>query len=145
MILEAYIGLFLSAFLAATILPVVSEAVIAGLAASGAYSTLWLLVVASVGNTLGSVVNWLLGRFLIQYQYRGWFPVKPRHLERASRVFNRWGVWSLLLAWTPFLGDPLTFVAGVLRVPFLLFLVLVAVSKTGRYVVLLGLVEQIFP
>jgi len=141
-IFEGYIGLFLSAFLAATVLPVVSEAVIAGLAATGDYQTLWLLVVASIGNTLGSAVNWFLGRFLIQYQYRGWFPIQPRHLDRASRVFNRWGVWSLLLAWTPFLGDPLTFVAGVLRVPFLLFLALVAISKTGRYVVLLGLVEQ---
>jgi len=140
-IFEGYLGLFLSSFLAATFLPVVSEAVIAGLAASGDYQTLWLLVVASVGNTLGSVVNWLMGRFLIQYQYRGWFPVKPKQLDRASRVFNRWGVWSLLLAWTPFLGDPLTFVAGVLRVPFPLFLLLVAISKTGRYAVLLGLVQ----
>lgn len=143
MILEVYASLFLTAFLAATFLPVVSEAVVAGLAASGDYDTLWLLAVASVGNTLGSAVNWFLGRYLLRFRDRAWFPVSERQLDRATRMFNKWGVWSLLLAWTPFLGDPLTFVAGILRVPFALFAVLVAISKTGRYAVLLGLVEGI--
>jgi len=142
MIFEGYAGLFASAFLAATILPVVSEAVITGLAATGNYDMAWLLAVASAGNTLGSVVNWLMGRFLLAFEDRWWFPVKQENLHRASRLFNKWGVWSLLLAWAPFIGDPLTFVAGVLRVPFLLFLVLVAISKTGRYAVLLGIVGK---
>tara|TARA_R110000787_G_scaffold146216_1_gene259963 strand:- start:2339 stop:2776 length:438 start_codon:yes stop_codon:yes gene_type:complete len=142
-ILEGYIGLFFSAFLAATILPVVSEAVIAAMAVSGEFETLWLLLVASVGNTLGSVVNWLAGRYLNGFQDRRWFPMTPRQIARASQVFNRWGLWSLLLAWTPFLGDPLTFIAGLLRVPFPIFLLLVAISKTGRYIVLLGLLDQI--
>lgn len=145
MILEGYIGLFLSAFLAATLLPAVSEIVIGTMAVTAEYDTLWLLVVASVGNTLGSVVNWLLGRYLSGFQDRRWFPMKPDQIERASRIFNRWGLWSLLLAWTPFIGDPLTFVAGLLRVRFPIFLALVAISKTGRYIVLLGLLEQILP
>lgn len=142
LIFHGYVGLFLSAFLAATIIPIVSEAVIGGLAATGNYDTLWLLIVASTGNTLGSVVNWIFGRFLYRNRESRWIPVKAHHLERASRIFNKWGVWSLLLAWTPFIGDPLTFIAGVLRVPFMIFLVLVAISKTSRYAVLLGIVDK---
>lgn len=141
MIIEGYAGLFVSAFLAATIFPVVSEAVISGLAATGSYDSFWLLIVASTGNTLGSVVNWVLGRFLYNHRESRWMPVKAHHLERASRIFNKWGVWSLLLAWTPIIGDPLTFIAGVLRVPFPVFIVLVAISKTARYAVLLGFVH----
>lgn len=144
LIFEGYAGLFASAFLAATILPIVSEAVFSGLVITGEFDRLILLLVASTGNTLGSVVNWLLGRFLYDSRKSRWMPVKAEHLERASGVFNRWGVWSLLLAWTPFLGDPLTFVAGVLRVPFITFLVLVAISKTGRYAALLGLLEGLW-
>lgn len=140
---EGYAGLFVTAFLAATFLPVVSEAVITGLAATGNYETTWLLTVASLGNTFGSVVNWVLGRFLLVFRDRWWFFIDEAHLERATRIFNRCGVWSLLLAWTPFIGDPLTFIAGVLRVPFLIFLVLVAISKTSRYAVLLGIVQQL--
>ena len=145
MILEGYIGLFLSAFLAATLLPAASEIVIGTMAATAEYDMLWLLVVASVGNTLGSVVNWLLGRYLAAFQDRRWFPMKPDQIDRASRIFNRWGLWSLLFAWTPFIGDPLTFVAGLLKVRFPVFLALVAISKSGRYIVLLGLLEQILP
>lgn len=141
MIFEGYLGLFASAFLAATVLPVVSEAVFSGMAVTGKFEPFILLAVASVGNTLGSVVNWLLGRFLYDSRESRWMPVKAEHLEKASAIFNRWGVWSLLLAWMPFVGDPLTFLAGVLRVPFAVFLILVAISKTGRYAVLLGLVE----
>lgn len=143
MMFEGYAGLFASAFLAATVLPVVSEAVFAGLAATGKFDQWLLLAVASTGNTLGSVVNWLLGRFLYDSRKSRWMPIKAEHLERASTLFNKWGVWSLLLAWTPFIGDPLTFVAGVLRVPFLVFFVLVAISKTGRYAVLLGIVGNL--
>lgn len=145
MILEGYIGLFFSAFLAATILPVASEVVMTAMAASGDFEILWLLIVASVGNTLGSVVNWLLGRYLSGFRDRRWFPMTPHRIDHASRVFNRWGRWSLLLAWVPIIGDPLTFIAGLLRVPFPVFLVLVTISKTGRYMVLLGLLDQILP
>ena len=135
-----YVGLFGTAFLAATVIPIYSEVVISAMAVSDRYDTWTLLIVASAGNTLGSVVNWLIGRYCLHWQDRKWFPVKPRQLERATVWFNKWGLWSLLLAWTPVLGDPLTFVAGILRVPFPIFLILVTISKTGRYAVLLGLV-----
>lgn len=127
--------MFGSAFLAATILPVVSEAVLAGLSTLEGADLYWLVVIATVGNTLGAVVNWAVGRWCLHWTDRKWFPIKPGHLERASRVFNRWGQPSLLLAWTPFLGDPLTFVAGVLKVPFWPFLFYVTLGKGARYIV----------
>ncbi len=133
-------GLFLSAFGAATIFPFQSEFVFAGMLAAGDWSALLLVVVASVGNTLGSCVNYVLGQFITRFEDRRWFPANRAQLARAERWYDRWGKWSLLLAWTPFIGDPLTVVAGVLRVPFWQFLAIVALSKTGRYVVLAGLV-----
>jgi membrane protein YqaA with SNARE-associated domain len=136
---EGYVGLFLSAFLAATVLPFSSEAVLAGLAVSGHFQAGWLFAVATAGNVLGSAVNWGLGRFCLSWRERRWFPVKEPALARATRLFNRWGVFSLLFAWVPVIGDPLTFLAGVLRTPFLVMLALVAVGKAGRYAVLLGL------
>ncbi len=141
LLIAEYAGLFISAFLAATVVPIYSEIVIGGMALSERYDVWLLLAVASTGNTLGSVINWLIGRFCLHWQDRKWFPMKPHQLEHATTWFNKWGVWSLLLAWTPILGDPLTFIAGVLRVRFWLFLILVAISKTGRYAVLLGLVD----
>ncbi|MDA0655900.1 MAG: DedA family protein [Proteobacteria bacterium] len=134
---EGYAALFLSAFLAATILPFSSEALLLGMAASAKFDVLSLFLWASAGNVLGSVVNWTLGRFCLKWRDRRWFPAKPAQLEAASGWFNRYGVWVLLLAWVPIVGDPLTVVAGLLRVRFWLFLILVAVGKVGRYAVLL--------
>jgi membrane protein YqaA with SNARE-associated domain len=139
-ITSSYIGLFVSAFLAATFFPASSEVVLTGLAATGEFDSGWLLVVASTGNTLGSVVNWLLGRFCLLWKDRPWFPAKPTTLDRAAAWFNRYGVWSLLLSWMPIIGDPITLVAGLLKVQFWKFLVLVAVAKTIRYAVVLGMV-----
>lgn len=132
--------MFVSAFLAATFFPASSEVVLTGLAATGEFDSGWLLVVASTGNTLGSVVNWLLGRFCLLWKDRPWFPAKPTTLDRAAAWFNRYGVWSLLLSWMPIIGDPITLVAGLLKVQFWKFLVLVAVAKTIRYAVVLGMV-----
>ena len=101
--------------------------VIAGLVAAG-YDPLSLWVWASTGNTLGSAVNWALGRYLLHFQDRRWFPVKAAQLERAQTWFRRYGVWSLLLAWTPLVGDAVTVAAGVMRVRFWLFLVLVVLT-----------------
>lgn len=127
-------GLFLAAFLAATLLPAQSELLLAGLYAAGGHSPWALLAAASAGNVLGSAVNWGLGRYLVHFQHRRWFPLKPESLDKATRWYRRWGAWSLLLAWVPVIGDPLTFAAGVLRVNFWLFFVLVTIGKVGRYV-----------
>ncbi|SHF03276.1 membrane protein YqaA, SNARE-associated domain [Litoreibacter ascidiaceicola] len=132
----AYFGLFASALIAATILPMQSEAVLVGLLATGDYPVTGLLAVATAGNVLGAVINWALGRFLLMFQDRRWFPVSQDQLARAEAWYHRYGRWSLLGSWLPIVGDPLTVVAGVLREPIGPFLVLVTVAKFGRYLVL---------
>jgi membrane protein YqaA with SNARE-associated domain len=134
-------GLFLAAFGAATILPFQSEIVFAALQL-GEAAPVWMIVaVASVGNTLGSAVNYLLGLGLERFRDARWFPATERQLEQAQRWYARWGVWSLLLSWAPF-ADALTVAAGVMRTPFPLFLALVALAKTGRYVALAWVTAQ---
>nr|WP_245215773.1 YqaA family protein [Pararoseomonas baculiformis] len=128
--------MFAAAFVAATLLPAQSEAVLVGLLLIGEFSPTLLVLVASVGNVGGAVLNWLLGLYIERFRGRRWFPVPDKALDRAQRWFNRFGMWSLLLSWLPLGGDALTVVAGVLRVPFWRFLVLVALGKAGRYVVL---------
>lgn len=134
---EAYLGLFVAAFLAATVLPLSSELLLLGLLAAGEDPVaLWAL--ASLGNTLGGVCNWGLGRYLLHYSGRTWFPVEPRALERAQRWFGRYGLWSLLFTWLPLVGDALTFVAGLMRVPLALFALLCGMGKAARYAVLIA-------
>ncbi len=136
--MDAYLSLFLVAFLAATLLPAYSEILFTVLLANG-YDPFALWAWASAGNTLGAVVNWLLGRFLIRFEDRRWFPVRRRDIDRAQSWFLRYGVWTLLFAWAPIVGDALTFVAGMMRVPFPLFLVLTGIGKAARYGVVLAL------
>ena len=138
--LAAYAGLFLAALLAATILPAQSEAVLAGLLATGSYSPLPLVLVAGTGNVLGSLVNWLLGRGIERYRHARWFPVSAKGLDRAGRWYRRYGWWSLLLSWMPVIGDPLTLAAGIMREPLPRFLAVVVLAKFGRYIVLAAIV-----
>lgn len=133
-----YGGLFLVALAAATILPMQSEAALAGLLLMKTHPLWLLLAVASLGNVLGSLVNWLLGRGIERFRDRRWFPIGPASLDRAQAWYRRYGKWSLLLSWMPVIGDPLTVVAGVLREPLPVFLALVAVAKVGRYLVVAG-------
>lgn len=133
--LPAYAALFLVAFGAATLLPLQSEAVLAGLLAYGQHSTFWLIVVATAGNVLGSAANWLLGRYIERWHDRRWFPVSPERLAAAQRHYRRFGHWSLLLSWAPLIGDPLTLVAGIMREPLPRFLLLVLLAKLARYLV----------
>ncbi|AJC81828.1 SNARE associated domain-containing protein (plasmid) [Rhizobium etli bv. phaseoli str. IE4803] len=135
-VLASYTGLFTAAFGAATILPMQSEPVLVGLLLTGKFPVLVLLAVASVGNTLGSIVNWFLGRGIERFRGRRWFPVGEEALERSSRWYRKYGKWTLLLSWMPVFGDALTVVAGALKEPLLAFTILVFVAKTGRYVVL---------
>ncbi len=135
-----YIGLFVSALIAATVLPMQSEAVLAGLLLSGDRSVTVLLLVATVGNVLGSVINWILGWYLLRFKNRRWFPSNDQQLERAQKWYRRYGRWSLLGSWLPVVGDPLTVVAGVMREPLVPFLVFVTLAKGTRYLVLAALV-----
>ena len=134
--MSAYLLLFFTALASATILPFYSEILFIGQLERG-YSPTGLWTAATLGNTLGAVVNWAIGRWLLEYSDRRWFPFKARHLQRAQGWFTRYGTWTLLLSWMPIGGDALTFVAGVMRVRFGLFLVLVAIGKGLRYLLLI--------
>ena len=136
MIFGAYIGLFFAAFGAATLLPLQSEALLVGLMLSDQYWLWLLLTVATLGNVLGSLVNWWLGRRVERFRERRWFPVSPAHLDKARVHYQRYGHWSLLLSWLPIIGDPLTLIAGVMREPLGRFLLIVTLAKGARYGVL---------
>jgi membrane protein YqaA with SNARE-associated domain len=131
--ITSYWLLFGSAFLAATVLPFYSEVVLFALLREGGAPVV-LVVVATLGNTLGAVVNWLLGRYLLHFQDRRWFYFKEAQVERAQRWFQRYGYWSLLLAWAPVGGDALTLIAGIMKVRLWLFLLLVGAGKAMRYI-----------
>lgn len=137
--LSAYPALFLSAFGAATLLPLQSEAVLVALLLAGQHPLWALLLVATLGNVLGSWVNWLLGRSIEHYRERRWFPVSPARLQQAQSWYARYGRWSLLLSWMPVIGDPLTLVAGVMRERLWVFLAIVTLAKASRYAVLAAL------
>lgn len=129
----AYLGLFASAFLAATILPFYSEVVLFALLREGGDPVL-LVIIATVGNTLGAAVNWVLGLNLRRFQDKRWFYFSRNQIEKAQAWFERYGFWSLLLAWMPIGGDALTLIAGILRVRFWVFIMLVGTGKALRYV-----------
>lgn len=133
--LGVYGVLFGVSFLAATILPAQSEIGLAALIVSDDYSLSVLIAVASLGNTLGAVVNWAIGRGVDKLHDKKWFPATPRQLDKATAWYHKYGRWSLLMSWAPFIGDPLTLAAGVLREPFLSFLIIVAIAKTVRYLI----------
>ena len=135
-----YLSLFFISFLAATVLPFSSELTLAGLISTSNYDNLLLLVVASFGNILGSVLNWSLGFYSRNLSIKKWFPFKETQIERSSKWFSKFGKWSLLFAWLPIVGDPLTFVAGLLRVRFLDFIILVAIGKVSRYLIVFYLI-----
>lgn len=134
--LTSYVGLFLAAFGAATVLPMQSEAVLVGMLLSDQYVVSTLLAVATFGNVLGSALNWLLGRSVERFRHKRWFPVSESKLEKAQQSYLRYGRWSLLLSWVPIIGDPLTVVAGVMREPLWSLLLIVTLAKGVRYLVL---------
>ena len=127
--------------LAATILPLSSEIVLTTMLLTNLFEKNILLVIASSGNILGSIFNWYLGKKITIFQDRKWFPVSPEQLNKSQKYFQKYGLWSLLLAWVPVIGDPLTLLAGVLRVRFSIFFILVSISKISRYVFIIYLVS----
>jgi membrane protein YqaA with SNARE-associated domain len=102
-----------------------------------------LVIAASLGNVAGAVLNWLLGRFFSNYENRAWFPIKRDAAKNARRWFQSYGVWSLLFSWVPVIGDPLTLVAGALRIDFWRFLLFVTIGKTLRYLAIVSGWQQL--
>ena len=130
-----YLSLFSLSFFVATIIPFGSEAYLASLIILNKYNVILLLFSASAGNILGSVFNWVCGYYSGYLIKKKWFPIKQTKIDKASSFFSKYGKWSLLISWVPFLGDPLTFVAGTLKYSFFSFLLLVSIGKIGRYIV----------
>ncbi|UYO73076.1 DedA family protein [Halomonas qinghailakensis] len=134
-------SLFWVALASATLLPGGSEVWLARLWCLGE-PALGLWLVATAGNTLGSMINVTLGRYARQFQHRRWFPASPAGLARAEHWYKRFGEVSLLLSWAPVLGDPLTVLAGVFRLPWWRALLWIVVAKGARYGLLLALAHQ---
>jgi membrane protein YqaA with SNARE-associated domain len=132
----SYVVLFLSALIAATLVPMQSEAVLVGLLIAADKPLVWLLVVATTGNVLGAVINWYLGHALVQFQDRAWFPTSETQLLRAKNWYGRYGRWSLLGSWLPVVGDPVTVIAGALGERLFPFVLMVTLAKGARYLFL---------
>ena len=125
--------LFFSAFSAATLLPLQSEAVLLGLLVQNKQHAVLLIAVASLGNILGSCVNWYLGLKIEHYKNKKWFPVSADKMLKAQKTYQKYGYWSLLLSWVPIIGDPITLIAGLLKENLVRFLLMVSIAKIGRY------------
>jgi membrane protein YqaA with SNARE-associated domain len=132
----AYASLFFTALIAATLFPLSSEALLATLAYQQ-YSLFLLWIAATSGNVAGSCINWYLGKECLHLQDKKWFPIKPASLQRAQQQFQHYGYWLLLFSWMPIVGDPLTLLAGVMRINFWLFLILVLIGKALRYAIII--------
>ena len=132
--IEVYIILFTSSFASSTILPGHSEITLIALITQKKYEVFYLVFFASLGNILGSVLNWYLGLYFLKFKNKKWFPFKENHINKVSKSFLKYGKWSLLLSWVPFIGDVLTLVAGMFRVPLNQFVVIVSLAKVSRYI-----------
>lgn len=140
-----YVGMFVSAFLAATILPLSSEVVLSALLITEVndFSATSLVTVATIGNVLGSLLNYCLGLWLGSHVVKKWLKMSDDDFINAEQRFKKHGLLSLCFAWVPIIGDPLTVIAGVLRVNFVWFIVLVAIGKFLRYAVISYLALQV--
>lgn len=134
-----YLTLFFSAFISATLLPSSSEVVMVAMMTQGKVNLLLLWLAATLGNVLGSCVNYWLGTQVLRFKDKSWFPVSEQGLEKAQKQFNKYGVYSLLFAWLPIVGDPLTVIGGIFKVRFSTFLLLVTLGKGTRYLAVIAL------
>jgi len=130
-----YIVLFLISFLSATLLPLSSEALLLYNVSQGFWLPL-LWIVATLGNTFGSMLNYWLGLKGENYvENKGYLSSKK--IDKARVLFSKYGGIILLLSWVPIIGDPLTFLAGILRYNFKLFTLIVLLSKGLRYLIII--------
>ena len=130
-----YLALFALSFTAATLLPIGSEWLLAALIFKGG-DPLILVTIATLGNLLGAVSTWLVGRYGGDFLIRRCLRIEAEAQRRAEERYARYGIWSLLLSWVPLIGDPLCLIAGIFRVRLALFIPLVGAGKLGRYLLL---------
>ncbi len=132
-----YFSLFIFCLSLGTFFPFASESYLASLLISEKYNVILLLVFASLGNILGSVISWLFGYFMNYFIQKPWFPLNKYLFQKASNIFKKYGKWSLLLSWVPIIGDPIAFAAGTLRYNFTLFIIFISIGKFGRYLLII--------
>lgn len=137
-----HFGLFIAAFLAATILPLSSEIVLSALIMEG-LSPITLIITATTGNVLGSLTNYALGYWAGLVVVKKWLRMSEDDFVQAEQRFVKYGTFSLCFAWVPVIGDPLTAVAGVLRIRLSWFLLLVTAGKLLRYVALSYIILEV--
>ncbi len=139
-----YLGVFLISYLSATLVPLASEAAVVAVYALG--FNIWLIILSSTsGSVLGSITNYYVGKKGSEFVLSRYFKMEPQTLVRAERFFERWGAITLFFSWVPFIGDPLTLVAGIAKVDFRVFLFWVTFGKLLRQFVILGLASRILP
>ena len=131
-----YISLFTVAFMVATIVPFGSEAYFVTLLSMGKYNDFFLIAAASLGNVLGSIFNWVCGYYVNYFIKKPWFPINNRMIDKGNNMFTKYGKWSLLLSWVPFIGDPIAFAACTFRYNILFFLIFVSIGKVARYLLI---------
>ncbi len=124
--------LFASALVSSTLFPGGSEALLLYRVQESEANIYLLIFIATLGNVLGSIITYLMGKYGFQLSHR-WFRISKDKLTRAERQFQRFGSPALLFAWLPIIGDPLCLVAGSLRYSFVWFVVLVTIGKALRY------------
>lgn len=129
-----YLHLFVLSFLASTVLPLGSEALVIALVYQG-FSPFAVVMVATTGNFLGSCTTYYLGLKGRNVLDRYLSP-SPEKLEKSERLFNKYGVYTLLFTWVPGIGDAITMAAGLMQLSFRSFSILVFLGKFGRYFVL---------
>ena len=139
---SAFIGLFLSAFLAATLIPAQSELGLGYLVINTDYSIVLLVTIASLGNTTGATINWCIGRGVARSVIRSKKMNASTHYRTVINWYKKYGKWTLLLSWAPFIGDPITVIAGIFKVPLKTFLLIVALAKTSRYLIIATFAEK---
>jgi membrane protein YqaA with SNARE-associated domain len=141
---EVYFILFISSFVSSTILPGNSELTLTAFISQREYETMYLIIIASIGNVSGSIVNWYLGLNFIKFKNKKWFPFKEKNIKNSSKWFLKYGKWSLLISWVPFIGDGLTLIAGISKLPLNEFIIFVTIAKVARYIFVAMIASSIF-
>ncbi len=131
--------LFFSSFFAATLFPAQSEIILATINIANNHNRFLLVFIATFGNVLGSLTNWLIGFYLLKFKDKKWFLIKDQQIDKYSKIYQKFGIWSLLFAWLPVIGDPLTLIAGIFKTNIWPFITLVTIGKLSRYLLIVSI------
>ena len=129
-----YLILFITSLISATLFPLGSEALLIYDIKEG-YNLYLLLLFATIGNSLGSVINYFLGLKGEEYLLKKSL-IKESYIIKCKNYFDKYGLYTILFSWLPIIGDPITFVAGILKYDLKKLLIFVIIAKFSRYLFL---------